>query len=212
MRSWFILSTTLLCLAQQAHADEQSNEDRLRDALRQAVTQMRAAQDQAAQATADAQRAQTAQAGVQAQLDAANAQLAALKGKPAAPTVDVQAMQDALKSYQAQAAQMQAALAKWQGAYNNAAELARAKDEESQRAGAGLKADVKALETCKAENVKLIDTAESILHLYQTQSFRSILLRSYEPIIGSAQVALENLVQDYDDKIHDQAYVPPPVR
>jgi chromosome segregation ATPase len=209
MKLWLILAISVM--AQQAQADEQTNEDRLRDALRQAVTQMRAAQDQAAQAAADAQKAQSAQAAVQAQLDAANAQLAALKGKPAAPAVDVQQMQDALKSYQAQAVQMQQALAKWQAAYNNAAELARAKDEESQRAGAGLKADAKALDICKAENGKLIGTAESILHLYQTQSFRSILLRSYEPVIGSAKVTLENLVQDYDDKIHDQEYVPPAV-
>ncbi len=210
MRTRLLLILALSLMTHQARADEQTNEDRLRDALRQAVTQMRAAQDQAAQATADAQKAQSAQAAVQAQLDAANAQLATLKGKPAAPAADVQAMQDALKSYQAQAAQMQQALAKWQAAYTNAAGIARTKDEESQRASAGLQADAKALDTCKAENVKLIDTAESILHLYQTQSFRSILLRRYEPIIGSAKVALENIVQDYDDKIHDQEYVPAP--
>jgi chromosome segregation ATPase len=213
MRYGHILAATVLALAaRHAQADEHTNEDRLRDALRQAVTQMRAAQDQAAQATADAQKAQSAQAAVQAQLDAANAQLASLKGKPAAPAADVQAMQEALKSYQAQSAQMQQALAKWQAAYNTAAGVARTKDEESQRATAGLQADVKALDTCKAENVKLIDTAESILHLYQTQSFRSILLRSYEPIIGSAKVTLENTVQDYDDRIHDQEYVPPAAR
>jgi chromosome segregation ATPase len=192
-------------IAQQAHADE-SNEDRLRDALRQAVTQMRAAQDQAAQATADAQKAQNAQAAIQAQLDAANAKLAA---QPAVPPADLQHMKDALAAAQAQTAALQAGLAKWQAAYNTAAELARTKDEESQRTGAGLKADMKALDTCKAENAKLIDTAETILHLYQTQGFRSILLRSYEPLIGSAKVTLENTVQDYDDKIHDQEYVPP---
>jgi hypothetical protein len=34
-------------------------------------------------------------------------------------------------------------------------------------------------------------------------------VRSYEPIIGTARVRLENLVQTYDDKIHDQEYVAP---
>jgi chromosome segregation ATPase len=198
-----LIATTLL--AHQAKADE-TNEDRLRDALRQAVTQMRAAQDQAAQATADAQQAQNAQATVQAQLDAANAKLAAT---PQAPPADLQRLKDALAAAQAQAAALQAGLAKWQAAYNTAADLARTKDEESQRTGAGLKADIKALDTCKAENAKLIDTAETILHLYQTQGFRSILLRSYEPFIGSAKVTLQNTVQEYDDAIHDQEYVPP---
>ncbi len=205
MRLIIALLTAALVVAQQARADE-TNEDRLRDALRQAVTQMRAAQDQAAQAAADAQRAQSAQAAVQVQLDAANAKLAA---QPAIPPADLQRMKDALAAAQAQNAALQAGLAKWQAAYNTAAELARAKDEESQRAGAGLKADIKALDTCKAENAKLIDTAETILHLYQTQDFRSILLRSYEPFIGTAKVTLENTVQAYDDAIHDQAYVPP---
>jgi hypothetical protein len=198
-----LIATTLL--AHQANADE-TNEDRLRDALRQAVTQMRAAQDQAAQATADAQKAQNAQAAVQAQLDAANARLAAT---PQAPPADLQRMKDALAAAQAQTTALQAGLAKWQAAYNAAAELARTRDEESQRTAAGLKADIKALDTCKAENAKLIDTAETILHLYQTQGFRSILLRSYEPLLGSAKVTLQNTVQEYDDKIHDQEYVPP---
>jgi len=204
MRLITALLATML-IAQHAHADE-TNEDRLRDALRQAVTQMRAAQDQAAQATADAQKAQNAQAAVQAQLDAANAKLAA---QPAVPPADLQRMKDALAAAQAQTAALQAGLAKWQAAYNTAAELARTKNEESERTGAGLKADMKALDTCKAENAKLIDTAETILHLYETQGFRSILLRSYEPFIGSAKVTLQNTVQEYDDKIHDQEYVPP---
>ena len=77
---------------------------------------------------------------------------------------------------------------------------------------AGLRANTAALQTCKATNGKLIDVAEQILHLYQSQGFRSILLKSYEPVIGFERVKLENLVQDYDDKIHDQEYVLPKTR
>ena len=212
MRTLLILGAAL-AFGRAASADEQSGEDRLRDALRQMVTQMRAAQDQAAQSQADLQKAQAAQQATQAQLDAANAKLAAapasLPGSRAAASVPgTKAMQDALAAARTQNAALQQGLAKWQAAYGNAAEVARAKDAESRQAGAGLQADARALDTCKAANTKLQDVAEDILHLYETQSFRSLLLRSYEPVIGTARVRLENTVQDYDDKIRDQEYVP----
>ncbi len=207
-----LLLATCLMLVAPAFADEQSNEDRLRDALRQSVQEMRAAQDQASQAQAQLTQAQTELASVKAQLDAANAKLAETAGKPQAKPEELAAVQAQLKQSQATAAALQQGLAKFQGAYQQATDLARAKDAESQRATAGLAADQRALETCKATNKKLIDVSEKVLHLYESQSFRSILLKSYEPLIGAAKVDLENLVQDYDDKIRDQEYVAPVAR
>jgi len=62
---------------------------------------------------------------------------------------------------------------------------------------------------CAAANQKLFAAAEDILHLYETQSFRGILLKSYEPILGLDKVKLENIIQGYDDKIYDQQVAPP---
>ena len=191
-----------------AQADEQA-QDRLRDALRQSVTEMRAAQDQAAQAQADLAKANADKAAIQALLDAANAKLAETAGKPVARPADTEALQNALHAAQAQGANLAQLNAKLQGSYQTVAELARAKDAESRQAQATVKANGAALQTCKATNAKLIDVAEQILHLYQSQGFRSVLLRSYEPIVGMEKVKLENMVQDYDDKIHDQEYVAP---
>jgi chromosome segregation ATPase len=207
MRAFLI--TACFLLAAPALADPQSNEDRLRDALRQSVQEMRAAQDQASQAQAQLTQAQTELAATKTQLDAANAKLAETAGKPQAKPEELAAIQAELKQSQANAAALQQGLAKFQTAYQQQTDIARAKDAESQRATAGLTANTRALQTCKATNTKLIDVAEKILHLYETQSFRGILLKSYEPLIGSAKVDLENLVQDYDDKIHDQEYVAP---
>jgi hypothetical protein len=103
-------------------------------------------------------------------------------------------------------------MSKLQVAYRQATDLARAKDTESRQASAGLTANTRALETCKATNRKLIDVSEQVLHLYETLSFRAILLKSYDPIIGTAKVALQNMVQEYDDKIQDQEYVPQTAR
>lgn len=207
-----ILAAGIAVIAVQAHADPQTNEDRLRDALRQSVMEMRAAQDQAAQAQADLAKAQADRTALQGQLDAANARLAETVGKPVARPADLDALQAQLRAMQAQGQNLQQQNARLQGSYQNAAELARAKDEEGRRAAAGLKAEAAALQTCKATNGKLIGVAEQILHLYESQGFRSVLLKSYEPIIGTERVRLENMVQDYDDKIHDQEYVEPPHR
>jgi hypothetical protein len=57
-----------------------------------------------------------------------------------------------------------------------------------------------------AENGKLVGIANDILHLYRTQGFRSILLGSYEPLLGLKQVELQNMVQDYEDRILAQKY------
>ena len=188
----------------QAHAQEDV-EDRMRAALRQAVAEMRAAQDQAAQAQADLQKAQAEKADLQKQLDAA-------KAAPAVPTAkpgEVAALQARLQAAQAAIAGEQQQNSKLQAGLSGASAMAQAKDAESRQAEAALKADSNALGTCKATNTKLIDVSEQILHLYESQGFRSILLRSYEPIVGAAKVKLENLVQDYDDKIRDQEYIPP---
>lgn len=207
-----LLFAAALMFAVPAGADEQGNEDRLRDALRQSVQEMRAAQDQAAQAQAQLAQANTELASTKAALDAANAKLADLQGKPVAKPEDLSRLQAALKQSEANAAGLQENMSRLQVAYRQATDLARAKDTESRQASAGLTANTRALETCKATNRKLIDVSEQVLHLYETLSFRAILLKSYDPIIGTAKVALQNMVQEYDDKIQDQEYVPQTAR
>ena len=210
MRAHLACLYTILALTAAGEARAQSNEDRLRDALRESVVQMRAAQDQAAQAQADLQKAQQDKAALQTLLDAANAKLA--QAKPAAPPADLARLNDALAASRQQTAALQGSVAKFQSAYQNLSAQAQTLDTQSQMLNRGLQGQTKALDSCKDENKQLVGVAEDILHLYQTEGFRSLLLRSYEPLIGTAKVKLENLVQDYDDKIHDQEYVALPVK
>jgi len=207
MNTRLIALCALAVFAASGHAYAQSNEDRLRDALRQSVAQMRAAEDQAAQAQADLQKAQQDRTALQTQLDAATAKLA--QAKPAAPPADLARLNEALSASWQQAASLQAALVKYQTAYQSLAAQSQAQDRQAQMLSHGLQGQTQALETCKVENRELIKIGEDILHLYQTQDFRGLLIRSYEPLIGTAKVRLENLVQDYDDKIHNQEYVAP---
>jgi chromosome segregation ATPase len=189
-----------------AHADD-TPEERLRAALKQSVTEMRSAQDQAAQAQAQLADAQGKLAALQAKFDADEAKIA--KGAGTAKPDEVKQLQADLASAQQQNAALQASLSKYQGAVTQAQQVARDKDRESQIATRGLESNTRALQTCKAANAKLIDVAEQVLHLYQDRSFIWVLRKSYEPLVGAAKVDLENIVQDYDDKIRDQEYVPP---
>lgn len=201
-----ILSASLILVvaASTTAWAEDSPEQRLRDALRQSVSGMRAAQDQAAQATAQVAQLQADKAALQAQLDAAKVALA----KAAKPD-ELKSAQAALDAAHAQAALMAGDLTKWQGAYQQANAAMQSKDAESRKALQSATANARALQTCKATNTKLISLSENVLHLHETQSFHNLLLKSYEPLIGSAKVDLENLVQDYDDKIRDQEYIAP---
>ncbi len=213
MRELIYLGVAALTLltAPACRADE-APEDRLRDALRQSITQMRAAQDQAAQAQAELQKAVADRAALQTELDAAKARQAQVGSTPAAKPEQVAALQAGLLAAKQQNAALQQGLAKYQSAYQSLVNKAGAADAESRTAQAALKANGGALETCKATNKRLIDVSEQVLHLYESQDFRQLLLRSYEPLIGSAKVRLQNLVQDYDDKIRDQEYVPAATR
>ncbi len=188
-----------------AAAQEKSPEERLRDALRQSVEEMRAAQDQAAQLQAQLAAAQQERDAAKAAEAAAEQKLTAGAAKPE----QLAAAQAQLRAAAAENAQLRAAFGKMQAAYTEVVAVARGKSAEAAASGAGLADDARALETCKAMNTRLIATAEEILHVYQTFTFRALLMRSYEPVIGFAKVKLENLVQEYDDKIQSQEYMLP---
>jgi hypothetical protein len=64
------------------------------------------------------------------------------------------------------------------------------------------------LARCEAANAKLLQTGHDILHLYETQDFRELLWKSYEPLLGLWRVKLENIVQDYDERLQDHLFYP----
>ena len=191
-----------------AHAQDAALDDKLRDMLRQTTTQLRAAEDGTATLQASLDQ-------MTRQRDALQQQLAEAKAAPAAPAVTPQ-MQTAMQQAKAEAAAARAqssaaaaATAKWQSAYQQAASIARDKDASDKRNAALLAHALAVDTTCKAANTRLIAEAEDILHLYETPKFNMLLIANHERLIGFKRVELENLVQDYDDKINADTYVPP---
>jgi chromosome segregation ATPase len=179
---------------------QDSPEARLRDLLRRTTTELRAAQDSQAslQALLDQEKQKTAT--LQKKIDDLTADEAARQQASAEDAARIRA------AAQAQVTALQASLKQWQDAYQKAAELARAKDAEGKSIAARATESQQQLDICSSANTRLIAVAGDILHLYQTQSFRSLLLGSYEPLLGLKKVELENTVQDYEDKIADHKY------
>jgi seryl-tRNA synthetase len=164
----------------------------LRDQLRRTTAELRATQDALAQ--------------MRAERDALQHRLQAPAAAAPAPAAagETTALRAAVSGLQTQNAALQAALRQTQGACRQAAAQAQARESpaappEQQASTAGPE-----IQSCREKNARLISLGEEILHLYETQDFRSLLLGSYEPLLGLKRVELENLVQDYDDKLRDQ--------
>jgi chromosome segregation ATPase len=188
----------------------QTPDERLREMLRRTTMELRALQDSQATLQATLDQTQHQRDQLQQQLDAINAKLpeleAAAQARGAAEQ-ELAALRQSAGALRSENGALQSGLAKWQTAYGEAAQVARGKEAERQDVSRRLAAAEGQLGVCKTANTKLIAEAQGILHLYQTQGFRSLLLGSYEPVLGLRKVELENTVQDYEDKIRDQEYI-----
>jgi chromosome segregation ATPase len=198
------LSVLVLCLAAMPATAQDTPEGRLRDLLRRTTAELRATQDSqsALQAALDQEKQTTA--NLQKQLD----ELTARQTQAARPSLSEDQLARLRAETQARTATLEAGLKQWQDAYQKAADVARAKDQESRIATAQSAEWQRQASLCGAANTRLERVANDILHLYQTQSFRSLLIGSYEPLLGLKKVELENTIQDYEDKLLDQKYRP----
>jgi chromosome segregation ATPase len=191
----------LMFLSGAAHAQDNSETGRLRDALRRVTVQLRALQDSQGALQASLDQATQQRDALQKQLDAAKAQPAA-----PAPDPELARLRATALALTDQNKELQSGLQKVQAGYEQAAAVARANDTKVQLLTRKLTASDARLAFATAESAKLVHIANDILHLYRSQSFRSLLLESYEPLLGFKQVELENTVQDYEDKILDHKF------
>ena len=201
----------LLLVSATAHAQSGGPDERLREMLRRTTTELRALQDSQASLQASLEQAQHQRDQLQQQLDAITARLpeleAAAQARGAAEQ-ELATLRQSAGALRSENGALQTGLQKWQTAYGEAAQVARGKEAERQDLARRLAAADSQLDTCKTANTRLIAVAQDILHLYQTRGFRALVLGSYEPVLGLRKVELENTVQDYEDKIRDQQYVP----
>lgn len=178
-----------------AHADQES--DRLREALRTATAQARAAEDQ--------------RAALQAKLTSAEQERDRLRKQSEAYRVQLRETERAynqqIKEFNERLAERDDSLEKWKTAYGEAASVARAKDAERAKFEAeatALKASTKALE---AKNVRLVKIADEVVTKYEAMDpFEKVL--DHDPVFGLKRVEHQNAAQDFRDKILEQKAKP----
>jgi chromosome segregation ATPase len=197
-----LLAVASVLAAAGAHG-QTTTEDRLREAVKKLTADLRAAEDAAGPLRQKLDEATRQRDALQTQLDAAKADLAAKNETVQADAAKLQKLQADLDAAHKDDEALRAELGKWQAAYKQAAGIAQAKDADAKRLDATLKTTRDQLEAAKQANTKLVAAARDILHLYETRSFRRLLVQGYEPLLGLKRVDLENIVQDYEDRIED---------
>jgi len=201
----------LLLLAATAPAFAQSEaENRLREALRRATTDLRGIQDGQARLQAEATQNKAERDQFEARVNELEAKLAEAVAAPTGPTPEQEAVVAQLRAanqgLSAENEQLRTALARWQGAYNEAAAVARQKEAERLGYAASLRAARGAIDAAEDKNTKLTAVANDILRLYENDDFRNLLRRSYEPVLGLWRVRLENTVQEQEDRIRAERF------
>ncbi|WP_426418682.1 hypothetical protein [Bradyrhizobium genosp. A] len=184
-----------LMVSSIAHADQEG--DRLREALRTATAQARAAEDQ--------------RAALQAKLTAAEQERERLRKQNEAFRAQVkeaeQAYRQAVKDFNERLTERDDSLEKWKVAYGEAAGVARAKDAERAKFEAEATAFKASTKACEARNVQLVKTANEVVTKYEAMDpFEKVL--DHDPVFGLKRVEHQNAAQDYRDKIIEQKAKP----
>jgi DNA repair exonuclease SbcCD ATPase subunit len=192
------------------HADDPaaSQEDKMRQVLRETMGQLRDAQNQvvtlqAAQAQSDADKT-----ALQQKVDALSAQLKTVSDQA---TADKAAADKELADLQAQVADQKGqiglltdGLKQWKAAYAQTAQLAAVN--EAARKQYALQAALlqRKVDDREAKNLALYKLGSEILTRYERFGLGEAL-EAKEPFVGLSRVKLETLVQDYKNKLLDGA-------
>jgi chromosome segregation ATPase len=194
-----LLAASALLAAPALRADEAANENRLKEALKSYIVQLRTV-------SADRDNLQAQLTDLQSQKDAITQQLADLTKKSAdqskkdAGTITV--LKGQVSDQEDSIAQLQASLTKWQAAERQAASIATAT--EAKRAKL---ADLcihlqRIVDDQKRKNEEMYKTGMEVLDRYEKFGLGEALFAK-EPFVGITRTKFETLVQDYEDKLVD---------
>jgi uncharacterized phage infection (PIP) family protein YhgE len=181
-----------------------SPEERLRGMLRTTMLQLREAQNQNAVLQTAKAEAEKGKQEVSDRLEALTKQAAADKD---AATKTVSDLNAKLADQNTQLTQYKDALEKWQQGYKQAAELATTKEAQRAKLASQVIVLQRRVEDDERKNAELYSLGKEILNRYEKFGLGTALT-AREPFVGVTRVKLENLVQDYSDKLTDQQIKP----
>jgi septal ring factor EnvC (AmiA/AmiB activator) len=199
------LFSVLTAGALKAADQASSPEEKLRGMLRSTMLQLRETQNQlAALQTAKAESDKEKQ-GLSDRLDALTKQSADDKAMSAKTIADLNTK---ITDQNTQLAQYKDALEKWQQGYKQAADLATTKEAQRAKLASQVIVLQRRVEDDERKNAELYGLGKEILNRYEKFGLGTALT-AREPFVGVTRVKLENLVQEYSDKLTDQQIKPP---
>jgi chromosome segregation ATPase len=193
----------LLAAAGHARAADSDLEAHLREQLRATTIALRDAQDQNATLAARQKELTTQLTAAQQEIE----QLKAKAGGGAGDADKVAAAEDAAAKSEEQLDQARALLEKWKTAYNQAADVARARDAAARDFETRFNRSSAGLTQCMEKNGKLETLAGELLDRIDKHTLLDDVIEG-EPVTQIYRVKLENILQDYQDRLRDQEVRP----
>jgi chromosome segregation ATPase len=197
MRRLIVVIFVALAVVLPAVAHAQSETDRLRDALRSATAQLRSLEDQRAALQARQTVVERERDRLQKENDAFKAQVKDAE----------QAYQKAVDDFNQRLGERDETLEKWKSAYEEAANVARTKDAERAKSVSEATALKASNKSCETKNAQLFKASDEMLTYFKSMNLLDALAVR-EPVFGIKRVELQNVLQDYRDKILDQKVKP----
>jgi len=192
-------------------AAQASTESRLRDALRNTMQQLQDAQGQVATLQATQAQSDTDNAALKAKVDALNSQIASLtkqsEDDKAASDKSISDLKAQNADLTTQIGKLNDALAAWEKDDKEYVQLAKAKEEARAQLAAQVIVLQRTIDDRETKNLALYTLGNEILTRYEKFSLGDAL-GAKEPFTGLSRVKLQELVQDYKDKISDQRVIP----
>jgi DNA repair exonuclease SbcCD ATPase subunit len=205
--SRFFASLTLLALLGSIPAQAQqanSPEAKMREQLRSTMLQLRAAETERATLQASQAEAAEQNKALTEKLESLTKQSAA---NQEASEKTITELNGRVADRETKIAQLDESLAKWKKAYEEAAELARKKEGERAALNQEKIELQRVLADQRTKNAAMFKIGNEILTRYEKFGLGTAL-GAREPFVGTTRVKLQNLVQDYSDKLADERIKP----
>lgn len=186
-----------------------TTDERLREALRSATIQQRALEDEVTRLQAQNAeyegKIQTLQGQVAARVAPAVVERmeAEFNERLATKNEAIDRLGEHLERFRSSIGQLTENLEKWKAAYQEAAEVARTKEAARVRLVGENATLSERVTVCEAKNVELFKVGSEILDRYANVDLADTM-EIREPFLGFKRVELQNLVQDYHDRLLDQ--------
>lgn len=195
-----ILAAMMAGSSAQAETD---NETRLREALRNATSQLRSLEDERTVLQAKLSVAEKERDALKAQVTTATRQLADSKKETAEQAGVAAGLEAQVAEQAATTDKVNGMLGQCRTSYQKATAAGQVLEETGKKLSADLAGQTARAERCEAANIELFKVGNEILDAYENKDLGDVLGND-EPFTGLKRVEMENLIQDYKDKLLDR--------